>query len=190
VENHTKGPAVRDFLGKPAACRCWSWESSRWRPIRSSKAPLSNVPGDIYALARIPRFSWGVVVALAQPVGLYLARVAQDGATFLDPCGCNRSSLPAVRRLLGVRAEQEMSPKVYIHLFPVVSAQAARLLLFLALMCQPMAAPVVPADAYLTTPMTVDLAANTAVSFSTHHQPGKPMAESRRSATSRRYLDW
>jgi K+-transporting ATPase ATPase A chain len=68
-------------------------------------------------------------------------------------------------RLLGVRAEQEMSPKVYIICFLCFGAGCA-VVLFLALMCQRWL-PGGPADAYLTTPMTVDLAANTAVSFST-----------------------
>jgi potassium-transporting ATPase potassium-binding subunit len=104
-----------------------------------------------------------IIVALARPVGLYLARVCQDQHTFLDPV--LRPIESALYRLLGVNPDQEMSAGVYIACFALFGAGCA-LVLFLALMLQRWL-PGGPADAYLTTPMTTDLAANTAVSFTT-----------------------
>jgi potassium-transporting ATPase potassium-binding subunit len=105
----------------------------------------------------------GVVVALARPVGLYLARVFAGQPTFPD-----RVLRPVERflyRVLGVRPEEEMTPAVYIACFLVFSA-VGTLLLFLLLVCQQWL-PGGPDDRYLTTALTTDLAANTAVSFST-----------------------
>jgi K+-transporting ATPase ATPase A chain len=104
-----------------------------------------------------------IVVGLALPVGLYLARVCQRRRTFLDPV--LRSFESMLHRLLGVRPEQEMSAGVYIVCFLLFGAGCA-IVLYLVLICQRWL-PGSPADAYLTTPMTPDLAANTAVSFTT-----------------------
>jgi len=104
-----------------------------------------------------------IVVGLARPVGRYLARVCQRRRTFLDPVLCPVESV--LYRLLGVRPDQEMSAGVYIACFLLFGAGCA-LLLFLVLMFERWL-PSGPADAYLTTPMTADLAANTAVSFTT-----------------------
>jgi potassium-transporting ATPase potassium-binding subunit len=104
-----------------------------------------------------------IVVALARPVGLYLARVGQRGRTFLDPL--LRPVESVLYRLLGVRPEAEMTAGVYTICFLLFGAGCA-ILLFSILMLQRWL-PGGTADAYLTTPMTTDLAANTAVSFST-----------------------
>jgi len=104
-----------------------------------------------------------IVVGLAQPVGLYLARVGQRRRTFLDPVLRPVESL--LYRLLGVRPEEEMSAGVYIICFLLFGA-GCTILLFLVLVFQRWL-PGGPADAYLTTSMTTDLAANTAVSFTT-----------------------
>jgi K+-transporting ATPase ATPase A chain len=104
-----------------------------------------------------------IVVGLALPVGLYLARVCQRRRTFLDPV--LRSFESMLHRLLGVRPEQEMSAGVYIVCFLLFGAGCA-IVLYLVLICERWL-PGSPADAYLTTPMTPDLAANTAVSFTT-----------------------
>jgi K+-transporting ATPase ATPase A chain len=104
-----------------------------------------------------------IVVGLARPVGRYLARVCQRQRTFVDPVLLPVES--ALYRLLGVCPDQEMSAGVYIACFLLFGAGCA-LVLFLVLMFQRWL-PGGPADAYLTTPMTADLAANTAVSFST-----------------------
>jgi K+-transporting ATPase ATPase A chain len=105
----------------------------------------------------------GIVLALAKPVGLYLARVFEGQPTFAD-----RALRPVeafLYRLLGVRPEWEMTPAVYITCFLAFSA-VGTVLLFGLLLCQHWL-PGGPDDRYLTTPLTTDLAANTAVSFST-----------------------
>jgi len=104
-----------------------------------------------------------MVVGLAQPVGLYLARVGQRRRTFLDPVLRPVESL--LYRLLGVRPEQEMAAGVYLICFLLFGA-GCTMVLFLVLVLQRWL-PGGPADAYLTTSMTTDLAANTAVSFTT-----------------------
>jgi len=104
-----------------------------------------------------------IVIALARPVGLYLARVCRRQRSFLDPVLRPVESL--LYRLLGVYPEQEMSAGVYISCFLLFGAGCA-MLLFLMLILQRWL-PGGPADSYLTTPMTADLAANTAVSFTT-----------------------
>jgi len=104
-----------------------------------------------------------IVVALARPLGLYLARVCQYQHTYLD--SVLRPIESALYRWLGVDPDQEMTPGVYIACFALFGAACA-LLLFLVLMLQRWL-PGGPADVYLTTPMTPDLAANTAVSFAT-----------------------
>jgi K+-transporting ATPase ATPase A chain len=104
-----------------------------------------------------------MVVGLAQPAGLYLARVAQRRRTFLDPV--LRPIERLLYRLMGVRPREEMSAGVYIACFLLFGA-GCTLMLFFILMFQRWL-PGGPADAYLTTPMTVDLAANAAVSFAT-----------------------
>ena len=104
-----------------------------------------------------------VVLGLARPLGLYLARVCQRQRTFLDPVLDPVESM--LYRLLGVSPEQEMSARVYIFCLLLFGLGCATLL-FLLLVFQHWL-PGGPADAYLTTPMTVDLAANTAVSFTT-----------------------
>jgi len=104
-----------------------------------------------------------IVVGLARPMGVYLARVCRRQPTFLDPVLCPFESL--LYRILGARPDQEMSAGVYITCFFIFGMGCA-FLLFLVLRMQRLL-PGGPADAYLTTPMTTDLAANTAVSFAT-----------------------
>ena len=103
------------------------------------------------------------VVGLAYPLGSYLTRVCERRRTFLDPV--LRPLETALYRLLGVHPEEEMSASIYAACFLSFGIGCAALL-FLLLMLQ-WALPGGPADAYLTGPMTVDLAANTAVSFAT-----------------------
>jgi K+-transporting ATPase ATPase A chain len=68
-------------------------------------------------------------------------------------------------RWLGVNSGQEMSARVYTLCFLLYSAVGTGGL-FLLLLAQRWL-PGGPADRYLTTPITADLAANTAISFST-----------------------
>jgi len=104
-----------------------------------------------------------VVVALAHPAGLYLARVCEGKRTFLDRVLCPFES--RLYRCMGVRPDQEMRAGEYIASFLLFGAGCS-VLLFLILMLERWL-PGGPADQYLTTAMTPDLAANTAVSFST-----------------------
>jgi potassium-transporting ATPase potassium-binding subunit len=104
-----------------------------------------------------------ILVGVAKPAGLYLANVCQGKPTLLDPLLCPIES--AIYRFLGVRPQEEMSAGLYVGCFLLFGSGCA-LLLFLLLILQ-RGLPGGPADAYLTTPMTTDLAANTAVSFTT-----------------------
>jgi K+-transporting ATPase ATPase A chain len=104
-----------------------------------------------------------LVVALARPVGLYLARVFTGQHTFAD-----RWLLPVeafLYRIMGVRPEREMSPALYFVSFLAFSSLGMLFLLILQLIQNWL--PGGPADRYLSTPMTPDLALNTALSFST-----------------------
>jgi K+-transporting ATPase ATPase A chain len=104
-----------------------------------------------------------MVLGLARPIGLYLARVCQNERTFLDPLLRPVESL--LYRVLDVHPEQEMSAGVYIICFMLFGV-GCTVVLFLVLIFQRWL-PGGPMDSYLTTPMTTDLAANTAVSFTT-----------------------
>jgi K+-transporting ATPase ATPase A chain len=103
------------------------------------------------------------VFALAHPLGSYLTQVCERRRTFLDPLLSPAESL--LYRLLRVDAQQEMSAATYAGCFLLFGAGCA-MLLFLILVLQ-RALPGGPSDTYLTTPMTADLAANMAVSFTT-----------------------
>src|ERR1035438_4277083 len=104
-----------------------------------------------------------LVVTLAGPVGRYLVRVFERKPNFLDPVLLPIESL--LYRLSGVDRGQEMSAGVYTLCFLLFSAVGTAGL-FLLLLTQRWL-PGGPADHYLTTPLTLDLAANTAISFST-----------------------
>jgi potassium-transporting ATPase potassium-binding subunit len=104
-----------------------------------------------------------LVVGLAWPVGLYLARVFEGRPTFLDFALRPIESL--LYRLFRISRKQEMSAGVYTLCFLLFSAVSTGGL-FLLLLIQRWL-PGGPADHYLTTPMTFDLALNTAISFST-----------------------
>jgi K+-transporting ATPase ATPase A chain len=104
-----------------------------------------------------------LIVGLARPVGIYLARVFENKPTFLDPVLRPAESL--LCRWLGVHSDREMSAGVYTMCFLLYSAVGTGGL-FLLLLAQRWL-PGSPGDGYLATPMTADLAANTAISFST-----------------------
>ncbi|MGD1073327.1 MAG: potassium-transporting ATPase subunit KdpA, partial [Bryobacteraceae bacterium] len=104
-----------------------------------------------------------LVVGLARPAGVYLARVFEGKPTFLDPA--LRPVESFLYRCLGIKAGEEMSTGRYTACFLLFSAVSAAGL-FLLLLAQHWL-PMGPADRYLTTPMTLDLAANTAISFTT-----------------------
>jgi K+-transporting ATPase ATPase A chain len=105
----------------------------------------------------------GIVVGLAGPVGQYMARVFSGEATPLDRW--LRPVEAALYRLMGVRPEREMTAGVYFACFLGFGLLGSAFL-FLLFLAQH-ALPGGPADRFLTTPMTPDLAANAALSFAT-----------------------
>jgi potassium-transporting ATPase potassium-binding subunit len=105
----------------------------------------------------------GLVVLLAQPVGLYLARVFARERTWLDVV--LRPIESFLYRVLRVQPEEEMTAPVYLGCFAAFTLLGT-VLLFLLLLAQ-QGLPGGPEPRYLTTPLTSDLAANTAISFAT-----------------------
>ena len=105
----------------------------------------------------------GIVIALARPLGIYVARVFEGKPTHLDPA--LRPLERMLLRLIGVRPQQEMNALVYLGSFLAFSTLGT-LFLFVLLMFQRWL-PGGPEARLLTTPMTRDLAGNTALSFST-----------------------
>ena len=104
-----------------------------------------------------------VVVAAAFPVGRYLACVSARQPTWLDRMLCPIESW--IYAITGVDDRQEMPAGVYTRCFIAFGALGT-LGLFALLVAQRWL-PGGPDDRYLTTPMTIDLAANTAISFAT-----------------------
>src|SRR4249920_3704124 len=104
-----------------------------------------------------------LVIGLVKPVVFYLARVFERKATFLDQVLCPVERI--LYRIFGIDAHSEMSAPVYILCF-ILFTVLGTVLLFAMLLLQAWL-PGGPHDRYLTTPMTVDLAVNTAVSFAT-----------------------
>jgi potassium-transporting ATPase potassium-binding subunit len=103
-----------------------------------------------------------IVGLLVRPVGVYLTRVFAGSRTFMDPI-----LVPVERtiyRLARIEPTRQMDWREYAISF-VVFGTVGTLLLFVILLLQPLA----PWNnhAYLTTPITADLAFNTGVSFST-----------------------
>jgi potassium-transporting ATPase potassium-binding subunit len=132
---------------------------------RGERPPRSPAPSTESASTRWLEYAAFLVVllALARPAGLYLARVFEGRPTFADPLV--RPVEARLFRLLGVRPDDEMTAARYVVSFCVFSAVGA-LLLFVLQLAQSLL-PGGPDAGRLTTPMTVDLAANTAWSFAT-----------------------
>jgi potassium-transporting ATPase potassium-binding subunit len=102
------------------------------------------------------------VTLLVKPVGRYMARVFSGEKTLLDPLLCPVERL--LYRLTGVKRQSEMGWQEYACAF-VVFGMVGTLLLYTILRLQRLIPRFYPA--YMTTPMTPDLAMNTAVSFAT-----------------------
>jgi K+-transporting ATPase ATPase A chain len=103
-----------------------------------------------------------IVALLVKPVGAYLERVFERRQTFFDPL-----LLPVERlthRLAGIDPEREMDWKRYALAFCVFGLVNV-VVLYFALRSQTWLPWFFPR--VMTTPMTPDLAANTAVSFAT-----------------------
>jgi len=103
-----------------------------------------------------------VVIILVRPVGAYLERVFEHKATRLDPV--LRPLERLIHRAIGPSARSEMDWKRYSFAF-VLFGIVNIALVYLALRWQRLLPWFFPNS--ITTPMTPDLAANTAVSFAT-----------------------
>ena len=102
------------------------------------------------------------VTLLVKPVGRYMAHVFSGERTLLDPLLCPTERL--IYRLTGVNPKAEMRWQEYAGAF-VIFGMVGTLLLYAILRAQQLLPWFYPA--YMTTPMTPDLAMNTAVSFAT-----------------------
>jgi K+-transporting ATPase ATPase A chain len=163
VAHHTSGPQF-GFLGAPrVSVLALNLALDRGIPAPAISAGADPTPSSSLRRAVEYLVFLGLLLALARPVGLYLARVFEGKPTFPDKV--LRPVEALLYRLLGVRAEQEMSAVGYTLCFLAVSALGT-LLLFGLLLAQQWL-PGGPDEKYLTTQMTADLAANTALSFST-----------------------
>src|SRR5579872_328586 len=98
----------------------------------------------------------GIVVGLAHPAGLYLSRVFEGRPTFLD--FALRPAESFLYRIFGVNREEAMSARTYTLCFLFFGALGTAGVLILLVGQQWL--PGGPAGRYLTTPMTMDLAAN------------------------------
>ena len=116
----------------------------------------------ISALAQYTLFL-GLITALVKPAGAYLARVFNGGRTKLD--GVLQPIERLIYRVMRIDPSVEMSWQSYAVAFIVFTAVGT--LLLYALLRLQMFLPGGPTADQLTTPMTPDLAMNTAVSFST-----------------------
>ena len=105
----------------------------------------------------------GVLLALAGPVGLYVFRVFERRGTFLDRFLCPVER--ALHRLGGIDPTQEMTAGAYLASFAIFGALGTLFLLLLLLFQSWL--PGGPDTRFITTPMSIDLAANTAISFAT-----------------------
>src|SRR5580704_9599160 len=101
-----------------------------------------------------------LVLVLARPVGLYLARVFSGERTFADPV--LRPVEKGLYWLLGVDPRREMTATVYYLCFLLFS-MVGTLLLFVLLLVQQWL-PGGPEERFLTTRLGTDLATNTALS--------------------------
>jgi len=102
------------------------------------------------------------VTLLVKPVGRYMARVFCGESTLLDPLLCPLERF--IYRFTGVKPKVEMGWQEYARAF-VVFGLTGTLVLYFILRLQRLLPWFFPS--YMTTPMTPDLAVNTAVSFST-----------------------
>ncbi|MGB2890707.1 MAG: potassium-transporting ATPase subunit KdpA [Candidatus Acidiferrales bacterium] len=107
-------------------------------------------------------FFLAVVVVFAKPLGGYMSRVFNRQKTFLDPLLNALERL--IYRLTGVDAQMEMDWKDYATSF-ILFGLIGTLFLYGILRLQRLLPWFSPA--YATTPLTPDLAMNTAISFST-----------------------
>jgi K+-transporting ATPase ATPase A chain len=105
-----------------------------------------------------------VIVALVKPLGGYMARVFTGQKTWLDVV--LRPVERIIYKLTRVDAVKEMNWKEYAVSF-IIFSLVGTIAIYLILRCQHLLPYFGLTSADLTTPMTRDLALNTAISFST-----------------------
>jgi potassium-transporting ATPase potassium-binding subunit len=163
VARYTSGPQF-GFLGAPRVAVLplnLALDRVESPPLHPTAKDPASVPPDRRWLEYLVFL--GLLLVLARPAGLYLARVFEGKPTFPDKV--LRPVEAWLYRLLGVRPEWEVTPATYLLSFIAFSALGT-LLLFGLLLAQQWL-PGGPDERYLATPMNPDLAANTALSFST-----------------------
>jgi K+-transporting ATPase ATPase A chain len=106
----------------------------------------------------------GVVILLVKPVGGYMARVFQGQPTFFDFAARPLEKL--IYKIARVDAEKEQTWREYAAAF-ILFSLTGTIALFLILRLQAILPFFSLIKDFLTTPMSPDLAMNTAVSFST-----------------------
>jgi K+-transporting ATPase ATPase A chain len=105
-----------------------------------------------------------LVIALVKPLGGYMARIFQGERTWLD--FLLRPVERLIYKLTRVNATSEMNWKEYALSF-IVFSLVGTISTYLILRCQYLLPYFGSTSAYLVTPITTDLALNTAISFST-----------------------
>jgi K+-transporting ATPase ATPase A chain len=106
-----------------------------------------------------------VLTATVRPLGGYLARVFTYERTFLDPLITPIESL--IIRLIGPVAERQMKWREYFLAFAAFGLASMAFVFALLKLQQHLPFYRVVGERFLSTPMTNDLAFNTAVSFAT-----------------------
>lgn len=106
-----------------------------------------------------------VLTATVRPLGSYLAKVFAYEPTFLDPLAAPVEKL--ILRLIGPAARRSMKWREYFLQFLVFGLAGAALIFVILTLQHLLPFYGLVGKDVLTTPMTVDLAVNTAISFAT-----------------------
>lgn len=160
VAAHTHGPQL-GFLGDPRV-DVLALNLALDRGETAVAAESFYLPAKLRRWLEYAAFL-AVVLLFAHPMALYLLAVFEQRPAALD-----RFMRPVERllcRLIGIGADAEMSAGMYALNFTIFSLLGTAYLFALFVIQRSL--PGGPEDRHLTTPMTAELAANTAISFAT-----------------------